>query len=75
MAWGLILLNLAAQYFLKLRRSGGMMPWEDRHLKYHMRLLLLQSVLILISILLYNVTHIALSWVTLAVGFVAAAIL
>ena len=72
-AWGLILLNLAAQYFLKLRRSGGMMPWEDRHLKYHMRLLLLQSVLILLSIPLYNVTHIALSWVTLAVGFVAAA--
>ena len=73
-AWGLILLNLSAQYFLKLRRSGGMMPWEDRHLKYHMRLLLLQSVLVFASIPLYNLTHITLSWVTLAVGFVAAAL-
>ena len=73
-AWGLILFNLAVQYFLKLRRSGGMMPWEDRHIKYHMRLLLLQSALVFASIPLYNVTHIALSWVTLAVGFVAAAL-
>ena len=73
-AWGLILLNLAAQYFLKLRRSGGMMPWEDRHIKYHMRLLLLQSALVFASIPLYNRTHIAFSWVTLAVGFVAAAL-
>jgi len=71
-AWGLILLNLAVQYFLKLRRSGGLMPWENRHIKYHMRLLLLQSALVFVSIPLYSVTHIALSWVTLAVGFVAA---
>ncbi len=73
-AWGLILLNLAVQYFLKLRRSGGMMPWESRHIKYHMRLLLLQSALVFASIPLYNVTHIAFSWMTLAVGFVAAAL-
>lgn len=72
-AWGLILLNLAAQYFLKLRQSGGLMPWEDRHLKYHMRLLVLQSALVFASIPLYQATHIPLSWVTLAVGFIAAA--
>lgn len=71
-AWGLILLNLSVQYFLKLRRSGRMMPWEDRHLKYHMRLLLLQSVLVFVSIPLFKITHVAFSWVTLAVGFVAA---
>ena len=72
-AWGLILLNLAAQYFRKLRRSGGMMPWEDRHLKYHMRLLLVQAALVFASIPLYSATHIAFSWVTLAVGFAASA--
>lgn len=73
-AWGLILLNLAAQYFLKLRRSGGMAPWEDRHIKYHMRLLLLQSALVFLSIPLYCRTQLALSWVTLLVGFVASAL-
>ena len=73
-AWGLILLNLAVQYGLKLRGSSGMMPWEGRHLKYHMRLLLLQAALVFLSIPLYNVTHLPLSWVTLAVGFAAAAL-
>ena len=73
-AWGLILLNLAVQYFLKLRRSGGMMPWESRHIKYHMRLLLLQSALVFLSIPLYHATRLMLSWVTLPVGFVAAAL-
>lgn len=71
-AWGLILLNLAAQYARKLRQSAGLMPWEDRHLKYHMRLLLLQAALVFASIPLYNTTHLALSWVTLAAGFLAA---
>ncbi|MBQ9646829.1 MAG: low temperature requirement protein A [Oscillospiraceae bacterium] len=71
-AWGLILLNLSAQYFLKLRRSRGVMPWEDRHLKYHMRLLALQAALVFASIPLYAATHIALSWLALLVGFVAA---
>ena len=71
-AWGLILLNLSVQYFLKLRRSKGVMPWEDRHLKYHMRLLALQAALVFVSIPLYTATHVMLSWVTLLVGFAAA---
>ena len=72
-AWGLILLNLAAQYYRKLRRSGGVMPWEDRHLKYHLRLLLLQAALVFASIPLYRATRLPLSWVTLLVGFAASA--
>ena len=70
-AWGLILLNLSAQYFLRLRRSDGMMPWEDQHLKYHMRLLALQAALVFLSIPLYTRTHMALSWLSLLVGFAA----
>ena len=73
-AWGLILVNLACQYLRKLRRSGGIMPWEDRHLKYHIRLLLIQALLIFASIPLYNLTHRAFSWVVLVVGFLAAAL-
>jgi len=73
-AWGLILLNLAVQYYLKLRSRGGMMPWESRHIKHHIRLLLLQSALVFASIPLFLKTGLMLSWTTLIVGFIAAAL-
>ena len=74
LAWGLILVNLAAQYRRKLRRSHGMMPWEDRHLKYHMRLLLIQAAVVFCSIPLHSVFHFPLSWLSLLVGFAAVAL-
>ncbi|MBR3561380.1 MAG: low temperature requirement protein A [Oscillospiraceae bacterium] len=73
-AWGLILLNLAVQYFLKMRVSGGMMPWESRHIKHHIRLLLLQSALVFAAIPIFLKTGLMLSWATLVVGFIAAAL-
>lgn len=72
-AWGLILINLAVQYFLRLRRSSGMTPWEDRHVKYHARLLLVQAGVVLVSIPLYSLFRFPLSWLSLIVGFAAAA--
>ena len=73
-AWGLILLNLSAQYFLRLRRSRGMMPWEDRHLRYHMLLLLAQALIVFAAIPLYWKTGLSLSWLSLLFGIVAAAV-
>ena len=73
-AWGLILLNLAVQYCLKLRSRGAMMPWESRHIKHHIRLLALQSALVFASIPLFRATGLMLSWTTLIVGFLAAAL-
>ncbi|MBR1660189.1 MAG: low temperature requirement protein A [Oscillospiraceae bacterium] len=71
-AWGLILVNLAVQYWLRQRRSHGMTPWADRHMKYHMRLLLIQAAVVLGSIPVYLLLHIPLSWLSLLVGFAAA---
>ncbi|MBR1781392.1 MAG: low temperature requirement protein A [Oscillospiraceae bacterium] len=70
-AWGLILVNLAVQYALRLRRGRCANPWESRHLRYHMILLLCQAGIVLLSIPLYNLTGIAFSWVSLLFGFVA----
>lgn len=70
-AWGLILVNLSVQYFLRLRKSDGMMPWETRHLKFHGRLLLLQAAVIFCSIPVYHFWRLPLSWLSLLVGFAA----
>ena len=72
LAWGLILVNLAAQYGIKLRKSHGMTPWADRHMKYHLRVLLIQAAVILCSIPLYRLLHFPLSWLSLLAGFAAA---
>ncbi len=70
-AWGLILLNLAVQYALKLRKSSGLMPWEDRHLKLNMRILLAQAVLVLASVPVYAATGIPLSPLAVPFGMIA----
>ena len=72
-AWGLILVNLAAQYALRLIRSKQIMPWESKHLRYHMILLLIQAGIVLASIPLYRATGLPLSWICLLFGFVAGA--
>lgn len=71
-AWGLILLNLAAQYWLKYRRSGGLMPWENAHQRFNVRLLLVQAGIVFLSIPLYAVTGLPLSPVALVAGLAAA---
>ena len=71
-AWGLILVNLAAQYFRLLRSKSGAAAWESRHLRYHMRLLLAQAVWVFCSIPLYGVLHFPLSWLSIPAGFLAA---
>jgi len=71
LAWGLILLNLAVQYLLKLRKNGGAAPWEDRHIRYHARMLFIQAALVLISLPLYPLTGQPLSLLALVFGMVA----
>lgn len=52
-AWALILLNIAFQYYLKLRKGKGRMPWQDVHIKLNITILLAQSFIILGTIPLY----------------------
>lgn len=73
-AWGLILLNLAVQYALKLKKSSGLMPWEDRHMKLHMRILLGQAALVLASVPVYAATGIPLSPLAVPLGMIAFAL-
>ena len=68
-AWGLILVNIAAQYALRLLKCPT--PWEKRHLLFHMLRLLVEAAIVLISIPLYSATHLAFSWVCLPFGFAA----
>ncbi len=71
-AWGLILLNLAAQYYFKLRKTGGLMPWEDAHLRYNMGVLLIQAVIVFLSVPLYALTGLPLSPLSMVFGIAAA---
>ena len=72
-AWGLILLNHALQYFRQLRCGKMRPPWELKHLRYHMFLLIAQAVIIFAAIPLYSRIRFPLSWISLVFGFVAAA--
>lgn len=71
-AWGLILVNLALQYFLHMRKKKNITPWETAHVKARMLLLLIQAGLIFLSIPVYYLTHLPLGWVSVAAGFAGA---
>ena len=68
-AWGLILVNLAVQYYIQLRKNAGTAPWEVSHIKSRMILLLIQAGMIFASIPFYSLAHFPLAWVSLVVGF------
>lgn len=71
-AWALILLNLAIQYYRQLKNVSPAAPWAARHLKYRGGLLLIQAGLILLSIPAFHLTGLPLSWVSMVFGFIAA---
>lgn len=74
-AWGLILVNLAVQYSLKLRKTGGAAPWEAAHLKLNRRLLLVQAAIVLASVPVYRLTGAPLSPLGMAFGMAASLLL
>ena len=68
-AWGLILLNLTFQYYRKFRKSQKSAPWEISHIRARMILLLIQAAMIFVSIPIFYLTGVKLSWISLIVGF------
>ena len=68
-AWGLILLNIAAQYFRIMKTNRETTPWEGMHLAHHMKLLLIQAGIVFLSIPVYIFTGFPVSWITVVVGF------
>lgn len=70
-AWGLILINLAVQYFIKLKQTEKLMPWKTAHMRYSIVTLLIEAFIVLGSIPLYHLTGIALSPLALVFGLAA----
>lgn len=69
-AWGLILLHLALQYLLLLRR-GDLQEREVRYIRAHAGVLAAQGALVFASIPIYHATQLPLSWLALLLGFAA----
>ena len=70
-AWALIMLNIALQYYLKLRAQSGLMPWETVHLKHTLILILAEAGIILVSVPIYHMTGLPLSPLALLFGMLA----
>ena len=70
-AWGLILINLAVQYFIKLKQTEKFMPWKTAHMRYSIVTPLIEAFIVLGSIPLYHLTGIALSPLALVFGLAA----
>ncbi|MBQ3378945.1 MAG: low temperature requirement protein A [Clostridia bacterium] len=72
-AWALIMLNLAVQYMIKLKKNGGLRPWEDAQIKKDIRNLIIEAAVIFASIPLFFAIKIPLSPVAMIFGVAAAA--
>lgn len=74
-AWGIILLNLAFQYWRVLHKGKSGAMWANQHLKYHMLVLAAEAAIVFCTIPIYLITGFPLSWLSLVFGFIAAACL
>ena len=73
-AWGLILVNLAVQYYLKYRASAREAPWESAHIKHQIVLILIQAAIVFVSIPLFPLVGVPLSPLALVFGIAATAL-
>lgn len=73
-AWALILVNLAVQYILKLKKSDGSTPLQDNHIKLTILSLLVQAGIIFVSIPVCSLTGFPLSLAALVFGLVFAGV-
>ena len=71
-AWALIMVNLAVQYIIKLKKSGGLRPWEDVQIKNIIRNLIIEAAVIFISIPVFIRTSIPLAPLAMVFGIIAA---
>ena len=69
-AWGLILINLAVQYYFQMKRAKAERPWELPFLKRHILMLVIQAAIFFASIPFFNLLHFPLSWISIVAGFV-----
>ena len=70
-SWGLLLLNIALQYFIQLHKLDGSNEFEETPLKAHMISLIIQAVIVFVSIPVSNITGNNIAWFALVFGIVA----
>ena len=70
-AWALILINMAVQYFARLRRCKHNRPLLRRNIIFHISLLLGQAVIVLASIPVFQATGLTLSPAAMVLGVIA----
>ena len=73
-AWCLILVNLAAQYYLKYRAAAREAPWESAHIRHQIVLILIQAAIVAGGIPLFFLTGFPVSPLALVFGIVASAL-
>lgn len=67
-AWMLILINLMAQYYMKMKRPEYSTPWEKVNMLFFIRTLAIMTVLILAGLIIYYFTGLHLTPVAMVFG-------
>ncbi len=70
-AWLLILLNIALQYFIQLKKTEKAKPWECEQIKISLRTILIQAGIIAVSFPVFSVTGIPVSPLAVVFGIIA----
>jgi low temperature requirement protein LtrA len=70
-AWVLILLNILIQYYLKYRESTAAAPWEKVNLQFFMLMLSAMIAVILVCMVVYKFTGLAITWLAMFTGILA----
>lgn len=69
-AWGLILLNIALQYFITYKKNSAAAPWENAHLLWHFRTLVIQAAIVFASVIVFSFTGLPLAPAAMVFGLV-----
>lgn len=69
-AWGLILVNIALQYFITYKKNSAAAPWENAHLIWNFRNLAIQAAIVFVSIPVYTFTGLPLGPAAMVFGLI-----
>lgn len=71
-AWLLILLNIAVQYYVQLKKTEAAKPWESAQIKNNILSILVQTVILVVSFPIFYLTGIPVSPLAMVFGIVMA---
>ena len=68
-AWGLILVNIGLQYFIKGKIVEDLTEIQHIHIRHQVLSMALQALLVFLTIPIYRMTGVALTWAAVFLGF------